>query len=74
MTIVHRAERLAQLADDCNEKAIAAAYRHFVAARDTRTRSCFWNVMVRLVKTRSSGAISRLELKRGLVRPTGSCS
>jgi hypothetical protein len=64
------APRLAQLSDSQLEQAIHRCHRRLVSACDVPSKAAAWNVLSRLVKSRSPEAVARMERERGVAKPS----
>ena len=67
MSTITLVRRVAQLSDSQIEEAIHLSHRQLVLAHDLRTKMAAWQVLRRLIKSRSPKAIARMERERGLV-------
>ena len=68
MSTITSVRRIAQLSDSELERAIKLSHRRLISARDICEKAAAWQVLCRLIKSRSPKAIARMELERGLVR------
>jgi len=65
-----RGRHLAQISDSQLEQVIHRCHRRLVTAQDLPSKAAAWRVLCRLIKSRSPAAIARLEVQRGLTKPS----
>lgn len=67
MSTITLVRRVAQLSDSQLEQAIHLSHRRLISATDLVTKAAAWNILCRLIKSRSPERITRMEIERGLI-------